>query len=159
MKYLPILFIVLATVLVSCKKEPQSAVSGKWQETKLVINVYSANVVAWDTTYLSPFTRFDYIQFNDNGTCIIGGDFYLTAESGGSKYSKPVQSPPGTSNFDYSSSGSVYVLTSTISQVVSFGGARTTDTVSIHGNTMLLHVVNYFGVGVNSTYDSYFTRQ
>ena len=159
MKYLSILFIVLAATFVSCKKEQSGPLSGKWQETKLVINVYNANVVSWDTKYLSPFTRFDYIQFNNNSNCIIGSDFYLSAESGGSSYSKPIQAPAGTSDFNYSASGSVYVLTPTISQPINFAGAYTTDTVSIHGNSLLLHVVNYFGPWVHSTSYLYFTRQ
>jgi hypothetical protein len=91
MKYLPILFIVLATAIVSCKKEQQAALSGKWQETKLVIHLYNANVVSWDTTYLTPFTSFDYIQFNDNGTCATVSDFYLIDAPGGLGYSKTTQ--------------------------------------------------------------------
>ena len=163
MKYLPILLIILATAFVSCKKEPQSAVSGKWQQTKLVINVYnvSTKVLSWDSTYLSPFTRFDYIQFNVNGNCVIAGDFYLNAESGGSSFSKPVQSTPSSSNYDYSASGSVYVLTPTTGPSgVYFEVNTTADTVSIHGNTLLQHTVNYNYAGrINSVIDSYYSRQ
>jgi len=159
MKHLPIFMIALAAAVASCKKEKQSPLAGRWQETKLVINVYSANTVVWDTSYLSPFTKFDYIQFNNNSNCVIGGDFDLIAKSGTPGYSKPIQSNPGTSIFSYAADGSVYVLTSTTSQPVNFAGAFTTDTVSIHGNSLLQHIVNYEGPWINSTYDSYFTRQ
>ncbi|MFI5136210.1 MAG: hypothetical protein ACHQIM_00195 [Sphingobacteriales bacterium] len=160
MKYLPIVFLVMATAFVSCKKEPQGAVSGRWQETKLVIKVYSANVVAWDTTYLSPFTRFDYIQFNNNGTCAMVSDFYLIDAPGGLGYSKTTQTiTPSTYNFDYSAYGSVYILTSP-SNGVNFAGITTGDTVSIHGNTLLLHVVDLGPDHLSkSVFDSYFTRQ
>jgi len=76
MKHLPILLIILTATLASCKKEPQGALSGKWQETKLVLYQDSANVVLYDTTYLQPFTNYDYIQFNSNSTCTIGNDHY-----------------------------------------------------------------------------------
>jgi hypothetical protein len=160
MKYLLILFIVLATAFVSCKKEQQASLAGKWQETKLVIYLDNANVVLWDTTYLTPFTSFDYVQFNDNGTSVMGSDFYLIDAPGGLGYSKTTQTiPPSTNNFDYSAYGSVYVLTPN-PNVANFAGITTGDTVSIHGNTLLMHVVDYGPDRVSkSVYDSYFTRQ
>jgi len=162
MKYLPVLFIVLATAFVSCKKEQQVqvALSGKWLETKLVVYKQNVNVVLWDTTYLTPFTSFDYIQFNDNGTSVSGSDFYLINAPNGLGYSKTTQTiTPGTYNFDYSAYGSVYILTPNPNPV-NFAGITTADTVSINGNTLLQHVVDYGPDHMaNSVFDSYFTRQ
>ena len=160
MKYLLILFIVPATAFVSCKKEQQASLAGKWQETKLVIHLDNANVVLWDTTYLTPFTSFDYIQFNDNGTSISGSDFYLIDAPSGLGYSKTTQTiTPSTFNFDYSAYGPVYVLTPNPNPI-NFAGITTADTVSIKGNTLLLHAVDYGPDHMaNSVFDSYFTKQ
>ena len=162
MKYLPVVLIVLSIAFVSCKKEQQApaTLSGKWQETKLVVYVFSANAVSWDTTYLTPFTSFDYIQFNDNGTSVSGSDFYLIGAPNGLSYLKTTQAiTPGTYNFGYSAYGSVYVLTPNPNPV-NFAGVTTADTVSIKGNTLLQHVVDY-GPGPESklVFDSYFIKQ
>ncbi len=162
MKYLPILFIALATAFVSCQKVQQApaALSGKWLETKLAVYERNGNVVLWDTTYLTPFTSFDYIQFNDNGTSVSGSDFYLIDAPNGLGYSKTTQTiTPSTFNYDYSAYRSVYVLTPTANPI-NFAGITTADTVSIHGNTLLLHAVDYGPDHVvNSVFDSYYTKQ
>ena len=162
MKYLPVLFIVLATAFVSCQKVQQApaTLSGKWKETKLVVYEKNANVVLWDTTYLTPFTSSDYILFNDNGTCVSGSDFYLIDAPNGLGYSKTTQTiTPSTFNFDYSAYGPVYVLTPNPNPV-NFAGITTADTVSIKGNTLLLHAVDYGpDHAVNSVFDSYYTKQ
>jgi hypothetical protein len=160
MKYLPVLFIVLATAFVSCKKVGQAPLPGKWQQTKLVIHQDNGNVVLWDTTYLTPFTSFDYMQFNDNGTCAMSSDFYLIDAPGGVGYTKNVQTiTPGTLNFNYAANGAVYVLTPN-PNLVNFAGITVADTVSIKGNTLLLHAVDYdFDHTVRSVFDSYFTKQ
>jgi hypothetical protein len=120
----------------------------------------NGNVVLWDTTYLTPFTSFDYIQFNDNGTSISGSDFYLIDAPSGLGYSKTTQTiTPSTFNFDYTADGSVYVLTPNPNPV-NFAGITTADTVSINGNTLLLHAVNYGPDHiVNSVFYSYFIKQ
>jgi len=162
MKYLPILFIVLATAFVSCQKDltVPATLSGKWMETKLVIHKMNANVVLWDTTYLTPFTNADYMQFNDNGTAVSGSDFYLIDAPSGLGYSKTTQTiTPSTYNFDYSANGSVYILTPS-PNLVNFAGIAVADTVSIKGNTLLLHAVDYGPDHlVNSVFDSYYTKQ
>jgi hypothetical protein len=160
MKYLPILFIVLATAFVSCKKVQEAPLPGKWQQTKLVIRLNNANVVLWDTTYLTPFTSFDYMQFNANGTCVSGSDFYLIDAPGGVGYSKTVQEiTQSTYNFNYAIEGSVYVLTPNPNPV-NFAGITVADTVSIKDNTLLLHAVDYGpDHAVNSVFDSYYTKQ
>jgi hypothetical protein len=160
MKYLPILFFVLATALVSCKKVQQAPLSGKWQQTKLVIHLNNANVVLWDTTYLTPFTSLDYMQFNGNGTCLTGSDFYLIDAPSGVGYSKTVQEiTPTTDNFNYATDGAVYVLTPNPNPP-NYAGITTADTISIHGNTLLLHSVGYgFDHTVHSVFDGYYTKQ
>ena len=162
MKYLSMLFIVLTMALVSCQKAEQIQVtpSGKWLETKLVIHKMNANVVLWDTTYLTPFTSADYMRFNDNGTAVSGSDFYLIDAPSGLGYSKTTQTiTPSTYNFDYSAHGSVYVLTPD-PNLVNFAGITTADTVSINGNTLLLHAVDYGpDHAVNSVFDSYYSKQ
>ena len=161
MKYLPIVFIVVATAFVSCKKEQQTAPPvGKWQETKLVIHLYNGNVVSWDTTYLTPFTSFDYMQFNGNSTCATVSDFYLIDAPGRLAFQKTTQTiPPSTYNFNYSAYGHVYVLTPNPNPV-NFAGIAVADTVSVNGDTLLLHAVEYGpDHSVGSVFDSYYTRQ
>jgi hypothetical protein len=160
MKYLPLLFIVLATAMESCKKEQQPLISGKWKETKMVLYKDSGNVVLWDTTYLTPFTSFDYMQFNYNGTCVMGSDFYLMAATGGPGFAKTVQRvTPMTSNWNYSAIGPAYVL-APVPNLVNFAGLITGDTVSIKGNTLLLHAVDHGpGPAVTLVFDCYFTKE
>ena len=161
-KYLSTLFIVLATGVVSCKKE-QNSVTGRWLETKLILHQDSANVVLWDTTYLSPFTRADYIQFNGNGTCVAGGDFSLSGVEDPWGFPKSVEKiTPGTYNFSYSASGAGYIIVPNPLPPVNFSGEVTTDSAYVNGNTLLQRVVNYgFGPGtmLKAVYESYYIRQ
>jgi len=139
MKYL--MFIVLATAFVSCKKDQQGSILGKWQLTKLELYQENANLVLYDTTYLHPFTGNDYIQFNSDGTCIGVTDhnYYVNAP-GNPKVPQAIS--PFTATWDYTASGSVYILTQTPA-FINFGFLATADTVSINGNTLLQHVVTY----------------
>jgi len=155
MKYLLILCIVLTAAFVSCKKEQQATLPGTWLEKKLVLYTPGANGVLHDTTFLSPFTSFDYIQFNNNGTCVIGGDFNINPPG----HPNTIQAiTPITENFSYSASGSVYVLTPNPIPTANFAGVYSTDTVSINGNTLLLHNINYGPGGVLSMAYAYYTR-
>ena len=116
MKYLYMLLIITAC-FVSCKKESKTANSGKtlsgqtsilgstpvaagkWQETKLrMYQMDSTNTILYDTTYLHPFTDFDYLVFNANGTCIIGSDHYYSLNSPGSP-KVPQQISPVATNY------------------------------------------------------------
>jgi len=158
MKHLPILLIILTATLASCKKEPQGALSGKWQETKLVLYQDSANVVLYDTTYLQPFTNYDYIQFNSNSTCTIGNDHYYYVNSPGSP-KVPQAFTPVSSTSNYSAYGTVYIVNTT-GGIANPGGFVSADTLSVSGNTILLHSVFYAHVpGFVSITDSYYTRE
>ncbi len=89
-KYLPIAIVVSALALFSCTKDSQETpaktphatanalpITGKWQQTKLVTYLLDTNGARlYDTTYLQPFTNADYVQFNNNGTCVLSVDHY-----------------------------------------------------------------------------------
>jgi hypothetical protein len=157
-KYLQILFVALLFSLTSCKKEGQSSITGKWQEVKLRIYQLNGTTILYDTTYLHPFTNYDYIQFNDNGTCTEGSDHYYYINAPGF-LKTPQAIPPTEINFNYSAYGSVYILSQT-PEVINFSGSVTADTVSISGNTLFQHVVDYSPARqANAVYDSYFIRQ
>ena len=155
-KYLQISFAALLLSLTSCKKESQAIITGKWQEVKLRIYQLNGSTILYDTTYLQPFTNYDYIQFKDNGKCTEGSDHYYYINAPGF-LKTPQAIPPTTLTLNYSAYGSVYILTQNPAPV-NFSGSVTADTVSINGNNLLQHVVDN-NIGVSFVYDSYFTRQ
>ena len=158
-KYLPLLFIILISALTSCKKEQSSPVSGKWQETKLrIYEVDDTNAILFDTTYLRPFTSFDYLQFNNNNTVAIGTDHYYYLNSPGSPKA-PQAITPVSSEMNYTAAGSGYVLT-TQSMLVNPGGFDVRDTVTLQSaNALLLRSVFYSHLpGIKTITDSYYTK-
>jgi hypothetical protein len=160
-KYLPLLFIGLMIAgLVSCKKGAQTPVVGKWTETKLRLYEDNGNAVIYDTTYLQPFTNFDYIQFNNNNTCVTSTDHYYYPNTDG--YPKnPQQIAPQSFSFNYTAVGSKYVLTPQTT-LVNPGGFITADTVIVTGeNTLMLRSVSYGHIvgPVKTVADSYYTKQ
>jgi hypothetical protein len=156
-KYLALLFVILISGIASCKKEKSSPVLGKWQQIKLRTYEDSSNVILYDTSYLHPFTNFDYIQFNNNSTCIIGIDHYYYRNSPGLP-KVPQLITPVSSSMNYSAAGYQYVL-NTQSSLVNFGGFVTADTVFLDGNTLLLHSVFYLHTpGLKLITDSYYTK-
>jgi hypothetical protein len=162
-----LLILVSITVSVAaCKKGSNTInnapIAGKWQETKLRLYEFDDNnVIAHDTTYLSPFTNLDYVQFNSNGTCDLSSDhyYYPNDNSGYPTTPQPVKQSIGT--LDYTSVGNnKYVLNSPPGPV-NPGGFDIRDTATfIDKNTVLIRVSDY-GHGGNHVYsitDSYYTR-
>jgi hypothetical protein len=162
MKYTYLLLIIagLVTGLVACNKgSNKSPVAGKWQETKLRLYATdSTGAFLYDTTYLQPFTGSDYIQFNNNGTCVISNDYYYYPNEAG-EHVAPQKISPTSSTMNYTVVGSTYVL-SQQSHLVNPGGFDVRDTISvINTNTLFLHSILYSHVpGVKAISDSYYTR-
>ncbi len=161
MKYAPILLIFLLTGFASCKKEkqPQSPILGKWQEVKIrTYEADSTNKILYDTTYLHPFTSADYIQFDNDGTCVTSNDHYYYLNSPGLP-KQPQSVPASTSDLKYSAIRSKYLL-NTLSTLLNPGGFVTADTVSLlNSNTVMLHSV-FYTHGFNSKIisDSYYNK-
>ena len=123
-KYLPLIITALMFTQVACKKDGNKyPIVGKWQETKLRLYAKdSAGAFLYDTTYFQPFTSADFIQFNNNNTCIIGTDYYYYANPHGQAQFPPQKIPAITSTMNYAEVGFKYVLTST-SQSILFNPA------------------------------------
>ena len=158
-KYLPLLFIIFISVSASCKKEKSSPILGKWRETKLrIYQVDSTNTLLYDTTYLHPFTSFDYLQFNVNNTVTIGNDHYYYLNAPGLPKA-PQAITPVSSEMNYAVAGAAYVLT-TQSLLVNPGGFDVRDTVTVQNlNTLQFRSVFYAHVpGIKIITDSYYTK-
>lgn len=158
-KNLPLILMIPLFGLASCKKERSSPVLGKWQETKVRVYKDSANVILYDTTYVRPFTNFDYIRFDADGICTIGFDHNYYLNSPGSPKT-PQQIPPTSVNFSYAPLGTEYVLNSTNTNTPpNPGGFARADTVSISANTLIVHFIFYsHAAGIESITDSYYTK-
>jgi len=156
-----LLIACVITSFFACKKENNYPVTGTWQETKL--RVYTAapsGAILNDTTYSgSTFTSLDYIQFNNNGTCILSSD-HEYSPGGHGLGSVPIYNL-SRGMLNYKAIGSnLYILVSS-SNLINPGGFSSTDTVSmIDQNNLLSHNVNYsnFPTGSNIIYDSYYVR-
>jgi len=159
--YTLLIFAVFVFGLISCKKGSNSdPIIGKWQETRLRYYEINANKLVRDTTYLSPFTDLDYVQFNSNSTCTFSSDHYYYPNE--LNYPTTPQAIPqfiDTLTFN-SFGGGKYVISNT-NQGVNFSGFILTDTAFVTGNTLRLQVINY-GIsrtdGFQDVSDSYFTK-
>jgi hypothetical protein len=161
-RYLLLTIVIVVLGLAACKKDNKSSVAiiGKWQETKLRIYATdSTGAFLYDTTFLSPFTGSDYLQFNSNNTCIIGTDYYYYPNQTNGQQIPPQKITPVTSAMKYTALGSKFVLTQQ-STLVNPGGFDVRDTVSaISSNTLLYHSVGYSHVpGIKTMADAYYTK-
>ena len=117
--------------------------TGKWLENKL--RIYAMNgtgAKVYDTTFLQPFTSFDYIKFNTNGTCITSLDYYYYPNENGQAI-PPQKIPPSASTLNYKAAGSKYVLTIPPGGAIGAGGFNPpNDTVSmVNAHTLLFRSV------------------
>lgn len=151
-KHLTSSLILLLFCLASCKKENQYSIIGKWQQIKLRAYMQShSGVVSNDSTYLrSSFNGDNYVQFNNDGTCIIG--LY---------YPPNIYDPRdavvrvSTLQYNYVPAGTKYVLT--IPSADNKSGIGSGDTASINSNIVVIHSV----FETNNNYiisDSYYSR-
>ena len=156
-----ILLLIISAGLFSCKKEgTKTAVSGKWFENKLRIYATdSTGKFLYDTTFLQPFTASDYLQFNNNGTCVISTDYYYYPNQNGQQI-PPQKITPAASLMNFTAVGTKFVLTSQ-STLTNPGGFDIRDTVStINAQTLVRHtVVNTHVPGYTSYSDAYYTRK
>jgi hypothetical protein len=164
MKYRFILIITAGLLLgmVSCKKgntnSNNSALNGKWQQTKLRMYIVDSGKITNDTTYLQPFTNLDYIQFGSFGTCSISSDHYYYNMPGEPK--TPQLIDQNISDFKYSAiAGGKFVLNSSVN-LVNPGGFISTDTITqVNANNIILHNVGWGHVpGYYSVTDSYYEK-
>lgn len=148
-KYLLITTVFLLAGLTGCHKVSiaPDPVAGTWREVKLRLYELVNDTIKYDTTYYQPFTNFDYITFNNNGTCMAGQDHYYYDNSPGLPKT-PQAIPPVIGEFDYSSTGSSYVLTYPPGPV-NPGGFVITDTVFTAGPDTLRQQVMNYGHGTN----------
>lgn len=144
---LPILIITTLIAFTSCKKENKYPVVGTWQELKLRTYMQSySGVISGDTTYAGPvFTRNDYAEFDNNGTCNIGSDRPFYPSNYPFTLGDLQQNPAAVVNFNYKPVGSNYVLTYP-STLVYPSGFITTDTASL---------TNYGALIIHSTFDNH----
>jgi hypothetical protein len=158
-KYLPVLYVVLLCSLSSCKKGDQN-ITGKWQEVKLRMYQVVNGLIKYDTTYYAPFTSFDYIIFNSNGTCVGGEDhYYYPNLPGNPKTAQLIQ--PITFTFNYTNAGSGYLLTQTPA-IINFSGFVLTDTVFRDGPDTLRQQGISYGITIDpnnkQVSESYYVR-
>ncbi len=153
--YLPVLLIILTGGMVSCKKQQEGAgknVSSKWQQVKLRVYEVHNDTVKYDTTYYHPFSAADFIQFNSNGTCLVGTDhYYYDTAPGWPKIPQAI--PPQSSTFDYSYNGSIYILSQTPG-LSNPGGFVTTDTAYLRQQDTLHEKVTFYGHSITSNIKS-----
>ena len=119
----------------------------------------STGVFLYDTTFLQPFTSSDYLQFNNDGTCVISNDYYYYANQDGKQI--PPQKIPATSALmNYTVIGSKFVLTPH-TRVFNPGGFDVRDTVSnSNSNVLLLHSILYsHAPGYRVVSDAYYTKR
>jgi len=162
-KYLPLLLILFFSAFTSCKKVQQAPIAGTWLETRLETYEDSANVKLYDTTYLRPFTSFDFVRFNGDGTFDSGQDhyYYLNMPH---QNDAVQQITPTVGTWDYTaistSAGTKYVL-SLPPGPPNPGGFVFADTVTlVNANTLWLHAVSY-GHSIGTIFvvsDSYYTK-
>ncbi|MGZ3765919.1 MAG: hypothetical protein ACXVB0_08115 [Mucilaginibacter sp.] len=163
MKYkcLLLMISVIAINLIACTKGGNKyPIVGKWKETKLrMYGQDGTGAFLYDTTFFHPFTNADFIQFNNNNTCLIGADYYYYANLAGQPKIAPQKIDPNTSTMNVTAVGSDFVLT-TQSTLTNPGGFDVRDTVSvINSNTLLFHSVAYSHVpGYKDIVDAYYTR-
>jgi hypothetical protein len=158
--YMLLIIAALITGLSSCKKGNNESITGKWQQTKLRLYEFDDNnVIAYDTTYLAPFTNLDYVQFNMNGTCNLSSDHYYYPNDKEGYPTTPQAIPQSVGTLKYTRTNNKYVLSSA-SNLINPGGFDIRDTVSISGNMLLLRSTNYGHGGghIYSISDSYYTR-
>lgn len=160
MKYKYLIIAVIVISFAACKKNTGNnyPIAGKWQQTKLRILIQSSTGETMaDTTYLQPFTHFDYAEFKNDGTCVIGTDHYYYPNNEGYP-ATPQAIPPNKAIWNYKADGLNYVL-SPQNNLVNPGGFTSADTVSaINAHTLLLHAVFYSHSGSVTITDAYYTR-
>ncbi|MBS1527569.1 MAG: hypothetical protein JST19_18115 [Bacteroidetes bacterium] len=152
-KILYAVFIGIIWFIMSCKKENQYPIVGKWQQVKLHTYTQSySGVISGDTTYqASSFNSGNYAQFNNDGTCIVG-IFYPP----GTYYTINSAAYISTAKYNYTPAGPKYVMTQPTTLIYP-SGFITTDTASLDGNTVLIHAV--FNSHANlQVSDSYYTK-
>jgi len=150
-QYLPLLVLFLLISIESCKKvnglgnNSITSDTTKWMETKLVMYDDNSNVKLYDTTYLKPFTSYDYAQFK-NGTFINGVDHYYFVNLPG-QANATQQITPQVTAWPFTTistpSGTIYVL-NTQAYNENPGGFTKLDTIRLlNANTLWLHSVYY----------------
>jgi len=140
-KYALLVIVYVIISFTACKKDKNYPIAGKWQETKLrVYTQNSSGVILSDTTYLgSNFSDLDYIQFNNNGTGVIG--------SSGWYYEMPQNQVlvANAQTFSFAPIGSRFALTLHLQNNSNMSESSVADTLSNYSANMLtIHSVYYF---------------
>lgn len=140
-KYPLLIITCLALCFTACKKDKNYPIAGKWQETKLRVYTQNSNgAILTDTTYLaSTFSNLDYVQFNNNGTGVIG--------SSGWYYEMPQNQVlvANTQTFSFAPVGSRFALTLHLQNNSNMSESSVADTLSDYSaNTLTIHSVYYF---------------
>jgi hypothetical protein len=159
-RFLYAAFIVLTLALVSCQKNNDVNLSGKWQETKLTMyESDGTGTKLYDTTYTQPFTNLDYAEFQGGNKLTLGTDHYYYLNIPG-QTNATQQITPVAAQWNYTAlSARVFVL-STGSSLSNPGGFVVGDTITIVNPHLLwLHSVSYFHDGIHSSVsDSYYSK-
>ncbi|MDB5134836.1 MAG: hypothetical protein JWP37_1439 [Mucilaginibacter sp.] len=139
-KYLLLIITCSLLSLITCKKEgDRYPIVGKWKEIKVRIYLknYSGDI-SRDTTYLgTAFNNSDYVQFNNNESCILGTDHIFNPAGSG-----PVAEYMSTISFNFTPVGHKFVLSYPFG-AINPGGFITRDTISLSDpNTLLIHSVS-----------------
>jgi hypothetical protein len=142
MKHKNLLFIIACSLfsLIACKKEGNKyPIVGKWKEIKMRVYLknYSGDI-SRDTTYVgTAFNNSDYVQFNNNGSCILGSDHVFNPAGSG-----PAAEYLTTLSFAFTPVGHKFVLSSPFG-LISPSGFISRDTISLSDpNTLLIHSVS-----------------
>jgi hypothetical protein len=152
-----VIITLLMAGLSSCKKDANNnnAFTGTWVQTRL--HLYNTGTEKYDTTYQQPFGVADNIKITGAAAIVSVGHYYYPNIENYPK--KPQSLPAQLVTYNYTEIAGKLVLNPS-NKLVNPGGFVTTDTLSINGNTLLLHTVDYgHGTSVQSIADAYYTKQ
>jgi hypothetical protein len=159
MKYrLPIFVIALIAALVSCKKDANYSIAGKWQEVKMTTynQDLTTGAISGDTTYkAATFGIYDYAQFNNDGICVI-------SETGWIGTAAQVIKVQEIQNYTYTKSAESFLLKPAHTDPYIISGVSTDYTASrVSANTVVLHAVTSYlnpSVRYKTITDSYYNK-
>jgi hypothetical protein len=164
-KYLPLLTAVIILCFNACKKDSNGGsnqIVGKWNESKLEIEVANSTPVARDTTFTATsFTKDDYFQFTSDkkATFSQSGIYSITGKaiaiSGGTV-------DIGLAHFTWSIAGAALTLNVTdrfpLTQNANGPTSKTQTIVQLDATHLVLRVTDYSGQPLGLTTTSYFTK-
>lgn len=146
-----IMIVALVLGVAACKKDT-NAITGKWQAAKM--RVYNLDIntgaISGDTTYqANTFGRFDYVQFDSRGNCVLSATEQVT----NAQYIQ---------EYIYTKSGSEFSLKPAHTDPYIISGISTSRTaLVVSSGTLIIHAITGYlnpSVPYKTISDSYYTK-